>query len=496
VTPIVEVGGSVIYALQPRQLEAYRKTPLVAHGAYPTHHGYGGSAGGGKSYLARVVATSVALSWPGSTTILFRRTFPEIRDNHISKFRSEVPEYAGNHRLYAFNASDGIATWCNGSKTIFAYLERDDHVYRYQGAEYDCMIFEEATHQTWFQVSWLTANRLRASVPAARPFAMYLTNPGNRGHVWFRRLFVDRRYESSRGEQAADYTFTPARVQDNDALLDRDPGYLDRLERLPEPHRSWLLYGDFTAGAGSALIMSESRHIRTEPLVVPAHWRLFGAFDWGFAHPFSFGLYTADPEGGVYKIETITGRRLLDEEMADRITDRLSLLREGPLQRHTGKLTAIHAGHDAWHDIKARHESGPTTAEAFAHKGLPLTRATISRVSGLRNLRAYLHYDEAKGLAAKFQLLDTPGNRRCFDVLASMVADPDDLEDTLKVDADEYGEGGDDQYDETRYGLMSRPLIPKAAPKPTRPAAEHYDDKLEQIAAKAAKTLRRTRRVI
>ena len=35
--------------------------------------------------------------------------------------------------------------------------------------------------------------------------------------------------------------------------------------------------------------------------------------------------------------------------------------------------------------------------------------------------------------------------------------DPDKAEDALKVDADEHGDGGDDMYDETRYGLMSRP---------------------------------------
>jgi hypothetical protein len=44
-----------------------------------------------------------------------------------------------------------------------------------------------------------------------------------------------------------------------------------------------------------------------------------------------------------------------------------------------------------------------------------------------------------------------------------MTTNPDDPEDVLKVDADPItGDGGDDDYDETRYALASRPGVSRS----------------------------------
>ena len=52
----------------------------------------------------------------------------------------------------------------------------------------------------------------------------------------------------------------------------------------------------------------------------------------------------------------------------------------------------------------------------------------------------------------------TDGNAWLFDQIETMVCDPDDPEDVLKVNADrDTGEGGDDGFDCLRYGLASRP---------------------------------------
>ena len=57
-----------------------------------------------------------------------------------------------------------------------------------------------------------------------------------------------------------------------------------------------------------------------------------------------------------------------------------------------------------------------------------------------------------------FYMMDTPGNQKCYDTLESMMLNPDDPEDANKMDADPLtGMGGDDDYDETRYALASRP---------------------------------------
>lgn len=454
-------------------MDALALTPLFREPdePYPTHIGYGGAAGGGKSYLARVVATVAAMKWPGSTSIIFRRTRPEIRDNHIVKFLGEVPNH-GNE-LYSFNSQDGVVSWFNKSRTLFGYLERDDHVYRYQGNEYDVMIFEEATHYSAFQVSYLTGNRLRGTTKQTRPFVLYPSNPGNRGHAWYKRLFIEKNYRES--ERADDYAFVQAKVTDNTELLSRDPGYLDRLNKLPEPLRSQLRDGDWAAGAGMALQeLTYDHHLNVDASFAPPdHWMHFGAFDWGFAHPFSFGWYCVDNDGNVYKLDTVTGRHLLPHEIVDRIKARV------PVE----KLRYTVAGHDCWADIKARGENVPTLAEQFASLGLPLLKANISRIAGLNNFRRYVTWGENQ--PPRFRMVDTPTNRRCFEQLLAMVVDPDDPEDALKVDADEFGEGGDDMYDETRYALASRALT-TASPAVTLPPSSQYDRAIEDVLAQWA----------
>ena len=464
----VKIGGQAVYELQPRQYEALHQTPLLREldEPSPVHIGYGGAAGGGKSYLARAVVSLAALCWPGSTSIIFRRTRPEIRENHIVKFLQEVPE----GKVYKFKHQESVAEWYNGSRTLFGYLERDDDVYRYHGAEYDLMIFEEATHYSWFQVSWLTGNRLRATVDGSRPFAMYPSNPGNRGHFWYKRLFIDKNFNTELNERAEDYAFIPARVTDNEVLMQRDPHYLKKLNQLPEPLRSQLKDGDWTAGTGLALSdLRYEKHV-IKPFEIPNHWHRFNSFDWGFNHPFVFGHFTADEDGNVYLVDTVMGRHLKPWEQIDRIKECKAI------DWNTVKYSV--AGHDVKADHRARGESVPTIAEQFAGEGIHLRDASISRIAGLNNMRKYIDWQQTG--EPRFFIFDTPTNRKVFECLEYMVVDPDNMEDALKVNADDFGDGGDDAYDMVRYGLASRPLDAPEGPEEPEPEFD-FDHRFKEV---------------
>lgn len=461
--PVVSLPAHdrVLYALQPRQYEAYQLTPLYRTPTepYPTHIGMGGAAFGGKSFLSRAVLAAAALRWPGSTSILFRRTEREVVANHVNKFREEFPSVIAGRQFYKFNANDLLFSWFNGSRTYFGYLKNDDDVFTYQGPEYDVMIFEEATHYSHFQVNWLASNRLRATVKDARPFALYPSNPGGRGHFWYKRWFIERRFHVEDGERPEDFAFVQAKCTDNAEGMARDPRYIQRLDALPEPWRSWLRDGDFSAGAGSALAELRREVHLIKPFERPPHWPVFGAFDWGYNHPFSFGFYTTSEDGDTFKIDTVTGRRLLPHEIADRINGRMRAL-------NIPKLSYISAGHDAWAKIKARGEDTPTIADQFADLGLPLSQANIDRKMGLQALRDALAFKERgpnkTNGTPRLRFFDTETNRRCFEQLETRVTDPDDVEDVLKTDADEWGEGGDDMVEETRYAIASRPSHARA----------------------------------
>lgn len=461
VQPIVTINGRMLYGLQPKQEECFHHTPLSErwreHGS-PTNIGYGGAAGGAKSHTARAILARVAFQWPGSTSIIFRKTLPELEANHIQKYQEEMPR-----ELWNYNGRFRVQTWPNGSKTYFGYLRNDDDKFNYQGPEYDCMVFEESTHYEEKTVNWLTSNRLRATVPDSIPFALYPSNPGNVGHFWYSRLFIDRRFNADREEEPGDYAFIQAHLEDNKILMARDPGYIKKLNKLPEPWRSWMRDGDFSAGAGLFFVELDRRVHLVEPFDVPAHWPLFAGFDWGYNHPWSMGIFAANEDGTIYKVETFTGRRQNHTQILESIFDQAAAA-----GIDMNRVNYIACGHDVF-SRRGRElgYDGPTLGEKMIEEGLVPIEANQGRIYGASNLRDYFHWRRDQEAAERGELvvdlppalryMRTPKNLQAWEQMETRVADENNIEDVQKTDADEFGEGGDDHYDADRYALASRP---------------------------------------
>ncbi len=230
------------------------------------------------------------------------------------------------------------------------------------------------------------------------------------------------------------------------------------------------VYAKLLKGGVGLALTELSTHVHMVPRFhIPDYWEHFGAFDWGFNHPYSFGWFTVDTDGNVYLVDTVWGREEQPETIGNKVAKVI------PLEQ----LKAIDAGHDCWADVKARGEKVPTIAEQLYRQGWKrLRKANISRVSGLNNLRDYLHWrktDTEPERVPRFRMFDTIGNRRLLAQLGSMQIDPDNLEDALKMDADQGGKGGDDGYDMLRYGLASRPIRSKGTVRyvDEQPAPHH-----------------------
>lgn len=457
---------------------------------------YGGAAGGGKSD-ALLFGALRQTDKAKYRALILRHTYPEL---------AELMDRA--HGVFGllggvWNEQKKRWTFPSGAVVEFGYCETYKDVMRYQGQQFSYIGFDEIGNLAEERVWSFLMSRCRSGGPGILPMMRASANPGGPGHAWLKHRFIDvcgTHGESVYVEPQTKLTrrFVPARLYDNPTLLENNPQYEAQLKSLPEMLRRQLLEGDWEAGTGLALSdLRRGIHV-IEPFDVPDHWVQFGSFDWGFAHPFSFGWYAADEDGNVFKLDTVTGRRLQPDEIHDRIAERV------PIKR----LKYISGGHDLWNQIKARGETTPTLAEQFYAKGWKLVQANISRITGLNNMRHYVAHDEER--EPRFRLFRTESNLRCFEQLAAMVSDPDDPEDALKVDADpNTGEGGDDMYDETRYGLASRPA--KAKPKSIKPrnlreakqkAAEEAtydqsgDDKLDQIAKRHERERRNLEKLV
>ncbi len=283
------------------------------------------------------------------------------------------------------------------------------------------------------------------------------------------------------GTLEAPYFYIPATVKDNPHL---PQAYLDSLELLPERDYKVYVQGSWDELAGAALEeLHEKIHLVPRPLLIPDHWMRFGAFDWGYKHPFVFGLFVASSEA-TFLVETISGRGMADANMIHYVKEVAHSV-NFPIS----ELEYTVAGRDAFHDVQARANIGETTAERFMQAGIPMIPADTSRISGLKNMREMTAWQKrgpngTQGFPA-FKMFDTPSNRTTFEQLQNMVLDPDRPEDVLKVDASDDGTGGDDRYDMLRYGLQSRATA-HAAPAPEVGEDVHpgfdYKQKRRQVA--------------
>jgi phage terminase large subunit len=431
--------------LQPKQRDFLNKVETTLETFY------GGAKGGGKSGGLRRILLIRRFKYPKSHGVIFRRTYEELYNNHIKKLFEEYPmlqEY--------WSAEHKTINIPNGSTLKFAYCQYEMDLGKHQGQEYNDLAIDEAGEWPESMYTTLKGSN-RSSVPGIKPRLLLTGNPGGIGHGWLKRLFVDRKYRDK--ERAEDYAFVQAKVEDNAALMDNDPDYVRKLESNPNlALRKAYRDGDWNVFAGQyfAQASREKHVIRGFP--IPDHWNRFGAYDYGFNHPASFGYFATDEDGNVYLYRRILKRKTMVEDF----------VRELKKFPDTKKLYPIVAGHDCW-TIRGtlRDEAQPPTiADQFASYnekdpkdyGLLLKKAVIDRIQGAAQVRAYMAWEGKPKLKPRFFVFEEAQD--VFECLARMIHNPDKLEDVLKVDASENDAlSGDDDYDMTRYGLMTRPTI-------------------------------------
>ena len=410
------------------------------------HTAYGGARGGGKSWAMRRKFVLLAIRYPSLNLLLLRRTLPELRENHLIPLQREL------NGIATYNSTERVFRFPNGSRIKLGYCDTAQDIYQYQGQEYAVIGMEEATHFTQEQMQFLTTCN-RTTRQDFSPRMYYTCNPGNVGHAWVKRLFIDKIYVD--GENPEDYLFIPARIYDNKALMTADPGYVRQLEALPEELRRAHLDGDWDVHQGQYFReFSRKKHV-ISPFTLPSHWRRFRSMDWGYNDPCCVLWHAVDGEGRVYTYREMYVRQTRASEVAE-LAKKLS---EGEDIRYTvaspdmwqkrGTVLSTYGGFE-----------GETLAELFSLSGMTLTPADNSRVAGWNRVRDFLA-DKPDGL---------PG-WQCFDTCKNLIRQLPMLQFDSR-NCEDAADGDDHAPEALRYGLMSRP---RANPEPVLKRAKAYD---------------------
>jgi hypothetical protein len=183
----------------------------------------------------------------------------------------------------------------NGSMMILGHFLNDRDIDKYLGLQYDGAIVEEATQLT--ERKWKDIRTcVRTSKKGWRPRIYATTNPGNIGHGWFKRLFIDPLRRGIERETR----FVQATVHDNSFV---NIEYRASLESLTGWQRRAWLEGDWDIAAGQFFTTWSNRHHVVSDLDVGRHWPTWLGFDYGFTHNTYVPLLSVDHDGNLYAID-------------------------------------------------------------------------------------------------------------------------------------------------------------------------------------------------
>lgn len=424
---------------------------------------YGGARGGGKSWAVRRKLILLAMRYAGLKVLLVRRTYPELKQNHIMPLLTDLGGYA------KYKDSDKIFIFPNGSIIQLGYYDNDADFLRYQGQEYDVIAIDEATNlkEEWIK---LLLSSLRSPRSDFRERVYFTCNPGGASHNYIKRLFIDREYFADKGERPCDYAFISAKVTDNKVLMKNNPDYIHQLMALPPKLRKAHLDGDWDIYDGQFFEEFKNRpehysdrrftHV-IEPFNIPKDgFRLYRSFDWGYSKPFSCNWYACDSDGRLYMIleyygctgEPNVGVKLVASEVFKEIS---RIEREHPWLK--GRDIRGIADPAIWNA-----ETGISVAEEAIKCGVYFDKADNSRLSGWLQVHERLRFDE-NGIPMLYFFSTCRHTIRTLPILQYSTTRPEDLD----------TDGEDHAADSLRYMCMSRPIkaevFKEAITKPYNP---------------------------
>ncbi len=192
---------------------------------------YGGAAGGGKS-VALLMAALMFVTEPNYRALLLRRTYSQL--NLPGALIDMSKEWLIDTPA-KWNDNEKQWTFPSGSTLNFGYLDTENDKYRYQGAAFHFVGYDELTQFNKDQYTYLFS-RNRRDADSIFPLRFRAgSNPGGIGHEWVKDRFITQKKNGR--------VFIPALLSEN-KYLDQ-VSYRDNLRELDPVTRRQLELGDW-----------------------------------------------------------------------------------------------------------------------------------------------------------------------------------------------------------------------------------------------------------
>jgi phage terminase large subunit-like protein len=391
---------------------------------------YGGSAGSGKT-AALLMEPLKYITNSAFGAVIFRRTSPQITNEGGLWDESELLYPAAHGQPVK-----GLLEWRfpSGAKVTFEHLQHEEHRFDWSGAQIPLLMFDELFTFTEKQFWFLQARN--RSTCGVKPYTRATTNPDPESFVahliawwidqetgfplwersgvlrWLLRVgdelcWFDS-YDAAKAQAVTisgdvrvdplSLTFIPGTLDDNQKLLEIDPGYRSKLHALPYVERMQLLGGNWKVKpeAGKIFLRDKWEIVAAVPADMKKRVRAYDKAGTEGAGKWSVGVRMAAGTDGCFYVEDVVRGQW------------------GALQREAViKQTAHLDGHgiEIWHEQEPG-SGGKESAESTT-RNLAGFIVHAERVTGAKTVRARPY--AAQQQAGNIKLLEGAWNKAFID---------------------------------------------------------------------------------
>lgn len=335
---------------------------------------YGGAAGGGKS-IALLASALLYMHVPNYRALLMRRTYQDlILPGALMDVAEQwlTPTDAKRKKLGT--------EWHfpSGAKLTFGYMANEGQKYRYQGAAFQYIGWDEATQFTEGQYTYLFS-RCRHDMKHANDGVpdriRCASNPGGVGHEWVKNRFIDPLDSDTQIKRL----FIPATMRENPHL--DNEAYQEMMAELDPVTRAQLENGDWEIQPSGNFFLPTIRRVAQH--ASNGNWdsrNIQRCRAWDLAATeagdYCVGLMLArDRKARLWRVEDIVRVRAEPEKLEKILA--ATALRDGPNIPQVIEQESGSAGKMAMRDLRTRIFKGspvyPTPAT-----GNKVTRARLA----------------------------------------------------------------------------------------------------------------------
>jgi len=415
----------------------------------------------GKGFQIKI--DSISIDYPDFIALLVRRTYPQLE-------RNLKPECDKLYKLYgaSWQERNKCYLFPSGAKVYLVHCQDRRALDNYIGGNYNFIGVDEANQ---FPEDWIEelATSARTDNDLLTPQLCLTSNPGNIGHMWLKRKFIDtctpiklgkptysqefdvhyQKLKSSKpyvDDEGISYQYIPATVFDNPTLLNNDPSYVRKLKNLNPVLRAMWLDGRWDVFAGTYFDNWNPFHhiIPRSDFQFNVHFSkrthtLYRFYDYGTKAPFVCLFAAVDRDQNMIIFDEITETGLSASKQA-------KLVNEYSFKEH--KLKADDFLDDIadpayWTKHSEKEGMLYSPADFYSDEGIFLSRANNDRKSGAKIVYEGLEVPDEGYPRIRF----TENCGQCIETMPNLPSsriDPEDVD--TKAD--------DHHYDALRYGSL------------------------------------------